>query len=220
MAGPLKIAHRGASGYEKENTLPAFKKALELGVDMIEFDVHVSQDGKAVVIHDETVDRTTDSSGLVRNKTIQELQALGIPTLEQVLELIHKKALVYIELKTSDTPEVVARIITDYVANKAWHYNDFLVCSDDPVTLLTFKNKLPYVAVGFVFDLGQTMSEMPKVPVDVFVFHQESIDNDLVAHVRQLGKRIFAYGVNTKEESKRLKQLGIDGIISDYPDRI
>lgn len=101
----LRIAHRGASGYAPENTLAAFKKALEFDIDVIELDVHLTKDNHLVVIHDKTVNRTTDGKGKVADKTLAELQKLDagngekIPTLQEVLDLVNRKALVSIEIK-------------------------------------------------------------------------------------------------------------------------
>ena len=85
----LKIGHRGAKGYVAENTLASFQKAIDLQVDGIELDVHVSRDGEIMVIHDETIDRTTSAKGFVKNLSSNELQFYGIPTLLEVLDLIN-----------------------------------------------------------------------------------------------------------------------------------
>ena len=100
----LNIAHRGASAYKPENTLASFQKAIDLNVDMIEFDIRLSKDKKIVVIHDETVNRTTNGRGKVRNKDLEQLKLLNagdgesIPTLEEVLTLIGGRCLINIEI--------------------------------------------------------------------------------------------------------------------------
>ena len=88
----LKIGHRGAKGYLAENTLASFEKALELNVDAIELDVHLSSDAVIMVIHDETIDRTTSEKGFVKDFTSLELKKLGVSSLSNVLELINKKS--------------------------------------------------------------------------------------------------------------------------------
>ena len=101
----VKVGHRGAAGHEPENTLRSFRKALDLGADMVELDVHLCGTGELVVIHDETVDRTTDGSGSVRDMPFHELRGLDagkgerIPTLREVLDLLEGRAGVNIELK-------------------------------------------------------------------------------------------------------------------------
>ena len=96
----LKIGHRGAKGYCQENTLESFQKALDLGCDGIELDVHLSNDNVLVVIHDDAINRTTTGSGFVSDFTSSELLKLGIPTLEEVVNLVSKKAIINIEIKT------------------------------------------------------------------------------------------------------------------------
>ena len=100
-----KIAHRGASAYEPENTLRSFRRALDMGADLIEFDIRMSSDGHLIVIHDKKVDRTTDGTGLVREMTLGQLKKLDagkgekIPTLEEVIDFGKGKTRFVIELK-------------------------------------------------------------------------------------------------------------------------
>ena len=107
----LKISHRGACGYEPENTLASFKKAIEINADMIELDVHVCKTGEVVVIHDEKVNRTTNGKGYVSQKNLESLKKLDagkgkkIPTLIEVLDLVNKRVKVNIELKGKKTAE-------------------------------------------------------------------------------------------------------------------
>ena len=111
-----KIGHRGAKAYVAENTLASFQKAIDLGVDGIELDVHLSLDGKAMVVHDDTVDRTTSAKGLVKDFSATALKQLGIPTLESVFDLVNKKCFINVELKAYDTADKVAEIIERYVS--------------------------------------------------------------------------------------------------------
>ncbi len=106
----LKIGHRGACGYEPENTLRSFKRALDLQVDMVEFDVYTLAGGEIVIIHDDKVNRTTNGHGYVLDKNFEEIRKLDagqgekIPTLEEALDLIDKKCQVNIELKGAELP--------------------------------------------------------------------------------------------------------------------
>ena len=95
----LKIGHRGAKGYEPENTLISFQKAIDLNVDGIELDVHLSSDGEIMVIHDETIDRTTNGKGFVKPLYCIGIKKIEIPTLTEVLDLINQKCFINIELK-------------------------------------------------------------------------------------------------------------------------
>ncbi len=133
----LKIGHRGAKGYEPENTLVSFQKALDLHVDGIELDVHLSVDGEIIVIHDETIDRTTNGKGFVNGLSLQELKAFliegkhEIPTLEEVFDLVNQKCFINIELKSHDVTDKVVALIEKFVTKKGWKYDHFLVSSFD-----------------------------------------------------------------------------------------
>ena len=114
---PLVIGHRGACGYAPENTILSFVKALEIGVDMIEFDVHLSKDGEVVVVHDDFLDRTTDAFGAVNQKTLDQLKGVNlsdnqkIPTLFEAIKLIGQKAKINIEIKGKGCFEAVNNIV-------------------------------------------------------------------------------------------------------------
>ena len=147
----IKVGHRGAMGYEPENTLRSFKKALELGVDMIEFDVYVCKSGELVVIQDDTLERTTNGKGLVIEKTLAELKELDagkeekIPTLEEIMDLADKKVKINIELKGDNTAKPVLNMIEKYVDEKGWKYDDFLVSSFNHNELKKFKELNPKI---------------------------------------------------------------------------
>ena len=117
----LKIGHRGATGYAPENTRASFAKALELGVDGIELDVHVCESGEVVVIHDERVDRTTNGKGKVREMSLPELKGFNsgtgepILTLEEVLDFVNRRAIIDIELKAEGISHSVADVVLKYI---------------------------------------------------------------------------------------------------------
>ena len=167
----LKIGHRGAMGYEPENTLLSFKKALDLQVDVIELDVHLCRTKEVVVIHDNKVDRTTNGTGYVTEKTFPELRSLDagkgqkIPELQEVLDLadpvrkkalsessnrVNKKIKINIELKGRGTAKPVSEIIEKYVRGKGWSYDDFFVSSFNHYELLEFSKLKPEVKIGLV----------------------------------------------------------------------
>ncbi|OYX80665.1 MAG: glycerophosphodiester phosphodiesterase, partial [Flavobacteriales bacterium 32-34-25] len=133
----LKIGHRGARGYEPENTLVSFQKAIDLQVDGIELDVHLSLDAELMVIHDDTIDRTTNGKGKVNQLTKAELQNFSIesqhkiPTLEEVFDLVNRRCFINIELKSFDAAEKTVALIEKYIHEKNWEYSDFLVSSFD-----------------------------------------------------------------------------------------
>ena len=224
----LRIGHRGACGYAPENTLASFKKALELSLDYIEFDVYVLKDGSVVVIHDDKVDRTTNGTGYVLDKTLEEIQNLDagdgekIPTLQEVLNLIDKKTKVNIELKGEGTAKPVANIIEDYVQTKGWAYGDFLVSSFNQVELCTFKDLKPEVKIGALIteiplDLAKFGEDLKAYSVNPSM---EFVNKEFVEDAHKRGLKVFVFTVNEKDDIQRMKELNVDGVFSDFPDRV
>lgn len=224
----LRIGHRGACGYEPENTLPSFKKALELNVDIIELDVRLTKDKKLVVIHDKSTDRTTDEKGCVSDKTLKELKKLDagngerIPTLEEVLDLINRRTKVNIELKEEGTSKLVFKLIDFYIINKRWTHDDFLISSFDYNLLLEFSRLTNKIKLCFLID---------GIPKDLFILTKtlkvfsinpsfEVINKFLVNKIHKHNMKVFVWVVNTKEDIEFVRSLGVDGIFSNYPDRI
>src|SRR3989338_6013481 len=121
MSDILKIAHRGASGYESENTAAAFKKALEMSVHIIELDVRACRTGELVVFHDITLERTTDGSGIVANASLDELKKLDVGggehilTLEEAIDLIGQGAVINIEMKGKGVADKLVKILQGYL---------------------------------------------------------------------------------------------------------
>lgn len=223
----LTIGHRGAKGYKSENTLSSIQKALELGVDAVEFDVHISKDDAVVLMHDKTVNRTTKGSGLVSHKTLQELQQLDagngekIPTLQEALNLINKKVQVIIELKVKGSAQLVADIIKEYVSKKGWRYDDFFVSSFNHDELRVFKKLLPEVKIGALI-VGLFINYDQYLSFDAYSINLYKLfaTKSVVEKAHEKGLKVFVYTVNNPDEVEKLKSIGVDGIISDYPDRI
>ena len=227
QATMLKIGHRGASGYEPENTLRSFAKAIELGVDMIELDVHVCASGELVVIHDERVDRTTNGTGLVAAKTLQELKMLDagkgerIPTLSEVLDFVNRKVKVNIELKGRGTAQPTAGVIEKYVQENKWSYKDFFVSSYNHHELRTFQQYLPQVKTGaiiysFPIDYAAYAQELGSDAILAY----ENLNQAFVDDAHRRGLRVFVYTLNYPEDIAWVKSLGVEGIITDFPDRL
>ncbi|MCX6796948.1 MAG: glycerophosphodiester phosphodiesterase family protein, partial [Candidatus Doudnabacteria bacterium] len=146
------VGHRGASGYAPENTLLSFSKAMEIGCDWVEMDIRLSKDGHAIVIHDATVDRTTNGRGLVADMTLEEIKKFNcaekqkISSLEEVIILCQNKIKFLIELKAPGTPKVVSKIISDYKI-----IQDVLIISFDLKLLKEIKILNPQIKVGYLF---------------------------------------------------------------------
>ena len=224
----LRVGHRGAKGYAPENTLASFRKALELKVDMFELDVRLCRSGELVVLHDETVDRTTDGSGAAGELTLSRLKKLDagqgekIPTLEEVLELAAGKCGINIELKVENTEQPVAGIIARSVAAGVWTYGHFLISSFDHDKLRRIGALDPRIRIGPLVtdipgDFLKTARELRAWSVHVA---KEYLNSGKVKEFHEAGLKVIAYTAYSSTEIGRLKALGADGIVSDYPDRI
>jgi len=228
MTKILNIGHRGAKGHVAENTLASFGKALHLGADGIELDVHLSLDGKIVVIHDETLDRTTDGKGLVNALTWKTLQNFRIenehliPTLSEVFDLIDRNCLINVELKGNATAKPVAHLIREYVSEKGWQYSNFIVSSFDWKMLQEVQLENPEIPIGVLtatdLDLAIAFAAYINACAIHPYFHLLTAEN--TATMRQKGFKVFAWTVNEHEDLDHIKSFNPNGIITDFPDRI
>ena len=230
MTKTIKIGHRGAKGYAPENTLMAFQKAIEMHVDGIELDVHLSRNGEIMVIHDATIDSTTNGKGVVNKLSLQELKSFvinealdtRIPTLEEVFELVNQQCFINIELKSYETVEPVVTLIEKYVSQKNWNYTDFLISSFDWNALqqVVFLNeKIPIgVLTATDLDLAIAFAKSIKAKSIHPYFHLLTQEN--TALIQGKGFEIYTWTVNEPADIETIKLLNPNGIITDFPDRI
>lgn len=224
----LKIGHRGAKGFEPENTIIAFQKAIDLGCDGIELDVHLSLDNEIMVIHDETIDRTTNGKGFVNQMNLSELKTFKIdnkhkiPTLEEVFEMVNHNIFINIELKSYETVEKVVELIEKYVHEKNWKYDNFIVSSFDWNALQQLRFLNDNVQIGVLtstdLDLAFAFAKFIKAKTINPYFHLLNEEN--IAKMQEKGFEIHTWTVNEIEDIQKMKALKVDGIISDFPDRI
>lgn len=223
-----KIGHRGAKGHLAENTLESISLALEMGVDAIEIDVHRCASGELVVIHDFTLDRTTNGEGEVSKIQLENLKTLlveskyRIPLLTEVLDLIEGKCFINIELKGLNTADCCCNIIEEYVNKKSWKYSDFIVSSFQKNELFEVYKINPQISIGVLskasmaeaIELGKLLKARAIHP-SVGIITRGNVE---LAH--QKGFEVNVWTVNDPETIKRMIEFGVDGIISDYPDRL
>jgi glycerophosphoryl diester phosphodiesterase len=224
----LKIGHRGAKGHAPENTLISFRKAIELDVDGIELDVHLTSDLQLICIHDDTLNRTTSGTGLINSFTLSELKALRIdnlheiPTLEEVLDLIDKKIFINIELKGKNTAKPVVDVIESYLNRGNWNYNHFLVSSFDWNALQEVRSLNPNIAVGVLTqtDLGLAIGFADFIQAKSIHPYFHLLTKENTALMQQKRFQVFPWTVNELEDIQKIKSFHVDGIISDFPDRL
>lgn len=230
--------HRGFAGIAPENTLASFKKALEVGVDGIEFDVHLSKDGHVVICHDPTVERTTGGTGMIKDLALRELQALDagswfseefsgerIPALVDLLELVSGYDITLnIELKTDKVAyigleEAVIQVL------KAYNMVERCVISSfNFESLVKVKSLLPYVTTGALY---KNMSDIPHFwetmdALGVSALHPgfRGLSPEAVAEAKRRGYVVTVWTPDEPSDIEQMIAFGVDGIISNYPDRV
>lgn len=233
----MNIAHRGASGYAPENTLAAFDKAVEMQADYIEIDVQLSKDDLPVVIHDDTLDRTTNGTGNISAHTFQELRSLDagswfdkdyagekIPSLNEVLEMYGEKINILIELKSPElypgVEEKVAEALAKYKLDTS---NNIVIQSFNHPSVIKSAELLPEITHGVL--AGENYKNVTDQQLQEFAAYAEYfnpnlkiVSSELVDNVHQAGMKISPYTIKTKAEAERIYKFGVDGLITDYPD--
>ncbi|QED38229.1 glycerophosphodiester phosphodiesterase [Antarcticibacterium arcticum] len=221
-----KIGHRGAKGHLAENTLESISLAVEMGVDAIEIDVHCCRTGELVVIHDFTLDRTTNGEGEVAGHSLEYLRSLQveakyrIPLLTEVLDLIEGKCRINIELKGLNTAEGTCKIINQYVKERNWSYNDFVVSSFQKNELFVVLSTDPEIHIGVLSKASMTEAiELGKM-LKAKAIHPSVgiITRQGVKAAHKAGFKVYVWTVNDRESIERMKEFGVDGIISDFPE--
>ncbi len=219
----LRVGHRGAAGHAPENTIAAIRKGISLGVDFVELDVQRTRDGRLVVMHDKLVDRTTDGSGLVSEMTWDELQLLDagngerVPSLEDALAAANGRAGVMLEAKAPGIGPAIHKTVRE---------SAFL----GPVIYASFLHA-DILEIRKIDPLARTMALMECVPVSGAALARDanatfvglSIDfatAEFIAALHEDGLEVLLYTVNDPRLIHGAIELGADGVISDYPERI
>lgn len=224
----LKIGHRGAKAHVAENTLESIRKALDFNVDAIEIDVHRCRSGELVVFHDFTLDRTTNGTGEVAAKNLNELINLKvenkykIPLLTDVLSLIEGKYRINIELKGSNTAAGTCKIIEDLIAARNWEYSDFIVSSFQENELFEVKRLNPQIPLGVLSKASMAEAIELGKKLKAFAIHPSLgiITKNNVIEAHDAGFKVIVWTVNEPEDIERMIDFGVNGIISDFPDRL
>jgi len=226
MNGLLCIGHRGAGGHAPENTLASFHKALELGAHCVELDVYLVE-GRLVVIHDEHLERTTNGHGPVMGQTFEYLRSLDagggerIPTLEEVCDAVAGRAGVNIELKGPGTAAPVVEYARSLCAGR-WRPDQILVSSFDREQLEVCRALDRDLKLGVL--CGGSVGDDLEFAIErgAFALHPalRTVDQAVVDAAQRQGLRVFVYTVNHAADLRRMVHLGVDGVFTDYPDRV
>lgn len=222
----LIFGHRGAAGHAPENTLLSIETALALGADWIEVDVHLVE-GRLLVIHDDTLDRTTNGAGPLRRHALSELRCLDagkgerIPFLEEVLECVAQRAGVNIELKGSATAAPVVDACRRR-AGSGWDHGRLLLSSFDWAQLEKARRLAPAAQLGVLTerDVGAALRCAQQLGAWSIHPARRAVTGALVRRAHEAGLRVIPYTVNDPREARTLAGLGADGVFTDYPDRV
>ncbi len=230
----LIIGHRGAAGHAPENTIASVQRAIQLGADWVEIDVYCV-DNQLIVFHDDRLERTTNGSGLVMEKSFEYLRSLdagqgeSIPTLAEIFETIqasNRTLGINIELKGPKTAEPgVAFLQQWFLRHPHWPRSQILVSSFQHDALRQVRLRDRDIALGALFgDLpGGSSSEAVAIAQSLGAkalnLRLDTVNADVVAAAHRAGLQVFVYTVNEREALVRMRSLGVDGVFTDYPDR-
>lgn len=230
----LAIAHRGASGYAPENTLAAFRRAVAQGVSFLETDLHLTRDAHFVAIHDETVDRTTNGRGALQNLTLAEVRRLDagswfasefmgerIPSLEEILEFTRKNDVVfYLELKPSGFWGGEHALVS--ALRDSGEIPRSVIISFDPAILAALRKIEPTLMTGLLYN-GQVDSPFDKameIGARQLAVRADLVTPNFLQQARRRDLQVVCWTVNSPAHMRLLVSAGVDGIMSDYPDRL
>jgi len=235
IPNPVIFAHRGASSYAPENTLAAFDLALRQGAEAIELDAKLTADGQVVVIHDQTVDRTTQGSGRVKEMSLAQLKELDagshfdmkfkgepIPTLDEVFAAFGQQLFINVELTNYASlfdalPDKAAGLVKQHKLSQRVIFSSF-----NPIALLRIHRLLPETPIGLLAlpgNSGAWARSWPGRIVPYQALHPalEDVTPGLVEKCHRLGKQVFVWTVNQVEDMRRLVAMRVDGIFTDDP---
>lgn len=229
------IGHRGAMGHAPENTLASFAKGLELGADIIELDVHLSKDGHLIVMHDPTVNRTTNGTGLIRDMTLSQLKALDagswfgtqfagerIQTLDEVLAWAKGKTRIAVEIKNGPVyyPGIAERVVDalrqlDMVESAA-------AISFDHHVVKSAKELESRLVTGVLFAARpiDVVALATAANANILLPHWSYVTPDVVADAHRANLAVYTWELHELAELKHVLALGVDGIGTNFPDRL
>lgn len=214
------ISHRGASAYKPENTLSSFRTAIEMGAGLIELDVRKTLDNRLVVMHDSKIDRTTNGSGHVRDKTFEELRTYDagngekIPELGEVLSLGKGKTRFVIEVKEEKTEDEIILAVKEHGLTE-----DVFLVSFKKKVIKYIKTLEPGIMTGLITILPlKVVSKGIECHADAVAVGKYFINEKLIREAHNNGLYIFAWTVDDTKRCLRLREMGVDGVVTNKPD--
>jgi|TARA_R110002012_G_scaffold222357_1_gene394196 glycerophosphoryl diester phosphodiesterase len=224
----LKIGHRGAKGYIAENTIESIEKAFCLNINAIEIDVHKCATDEILVFHDFTLNRITNGNGEIASfpfsylKTLRVDNQFLIPSLEDVLDILPKNGLLNIELKGRDTARGVSAIISKYITSGKIKNEQIIVSSFQRIELEAIYKINPDLKLGVLTQasVSEALSFAKKIKAYAIHPNYTLLTKANVLKAQSEGYKVITWTVNELSDIEMVKNLGVDGIISDFPDRL
>ena len=226
----LVVGHRGAMGHVLENTIESVQKAIELNVDGIEIDVFKSKTGELVVYHDPFLSRLSNSNAFIEQislDSIKKIELIGgyfIPTLKEIVDIIPEKIFLNIELKGQDTSFETNKIITNYLKTYNFPISKFIISSfrwDELKKIRSINKDIP---IAILVDSLHKINDAIKLAKQINAFalnpNKNFITKEIVNNIQSNNIKVYPYTINTPMNIRRIRSMGVDAIITDYPERI
>jgi len=224
----IVIGHRGAMGHALENTIESVEKAVNLNVDGIEIDVFKSKTGELIVYHDPSLKRLSNSTALIEDISLDSIKkvklkgGLMIPILEEVIDVIPENIFLNIELKGKNTAYATNKIISEYLTRYNWPPSKFIISSFNWNELENFRSFNSEIPIAILTDTNP-LNAIPvakKLNAVAINPNYKLLNKYVVNQIKKEGLKIFPYTVNSINDIDKMKNLGVDGIITNYPERI
>ena len=226
----IVVGHRGAMGHALENTIESVKKAIKLNVDGIEIDVFKSKTGELIVYHDPFLSRLSNSNAFIEQISLDSIKkvelkgGLSIPTLNEVINIIPEKIFLNIELKGSNTAFETNKVIIEYLKEFNLPPSKFIISSfrwDELKKFRDLNKDIPIaILVDSLYKIDNAIKLAKKINAIALNPNNKFITKKIVKKIQSNNIKVFPYTINSPKNIKRMKSMGVDAIITDYPERI
>ena len=217
-------------GHVLENTIESVQKAIELNVDGIEIDVFKSKTGELVVYHDPFLSRLSNSNAFIEQislDSIKKIELIGgyfIPTLKEIVDIIPEKIFLNIELKGQDTSFETNKIITNYLKTYNFPISKFIISSfrwDELKKIRSFNKDIPIaILVDSLYKIDDAIKLAKQINAVALNPNKEFITKEIVNKIQSKNIKVYPYTINTPRNIRKMRSMGVDAIITDYPERI
>ncbi len=203
--------HRGLCGVEPENTLQSFRRAKEEGLNVIEFDVRTTQDNTPVVLHDETIDRTTQGTGAINDLTYSEIRPYRIPTLEEALDELEDIQEIRLEIKEPEATQIIYETVQEKELDNVVYHTFY----EDVLEYLPDREQTSFTG----HDPGEVLETGREYNCNILTFHQSTVDQQLIDDAHRYGFKVDVWGIEDEEQREYIRSLQPDYMGIEHPPR-